>query len=61
MGRLLEVREFDRIICNAEYSGDTKYKYLEEKEFRNLVRFIRSIPGNTTDADILDFMRIDYR
>lgn len=28
MGKLLEVREFDSIICNENYKENEKYKYM---------------------------------
>ena len=44
MGKPFEVKEFDSIICNADYKDDEKYKYLNQKEFQNLVAFIMSLP-----------------
>lgn len=31
MGNPFEVKEFDSIICNADYKDDEKYKYLDKK------------------------------
>ena len=31
MGKLFEVKEFDKIICNPDYREDKKYKYLERE------------------------------
>ena len=50
MGKPFEVKEFDSIICNADYKDDEKYKYLNQKEFDNLVAFIHEFTG---DADKL--------
>lgn len=61
MGKLFEVKERDTIICNADYKSDKKYKYLDKKEFDNLVAFIHEFAGNEESADALDFMRIGYR
>ena len=61
MGKPFEVKEFDSIICNADYKDDEKYKYLGHKEFNNLVTFIHEFAGNEESADALDFMRIGYR
>ena len=58
---LLEVKEFDSIICNADYKDDEKYKYLNQKEFENLVAFIHEFTGDADSADALDFMKIGYR
>lgn len=46
MGKPFEVKEFDSIICNADYKDDEKYKYLNQKEFENLVAFIHEFTGD---------------
>lgn len=56
-----EVKEFDTIICNEDYKDDEKYKYLNQKEFDNLVAFIHEFTGDADSADALDFMKIGYR
>ena len=61
MGKPFEVKEFDSIICNADYKDDEKYKYLNQKEFDNLVAFIHEFAGDAEHADALDFMKIGYR
>ena len=61
MGKMFEIKEFDSIICNKDYQYDEKYKYLEQKEFDNLVAFIHEFTGDAERADVLDFMRIGYR
>lgn len=61
MDKPFEVKEFDSIICNKDYKNDEKYKYLEQKEFDNLVTFIHAFSGDGENADALDFMRIGYR
>ncbi len=61
MGKPFEVKEFDSIICNADYKDDEKYKYLNQKEFDNLVAFIHEFTGDADSADALDFMKIGYR
>ena len=61
MGKPFEVKEFDSIICNADYKDDEKYKYLNQKEFNNLVAFIHEFTGDADSADALDFMKIGYR
>ena len=59
MGKPFEVKEFDSIICNADYKDDEKYKYLNQKEFENLVAFIHEFTGDADSADALDFRRLD--
>lgn len=61
MGKTFEVKEYDTIICNADYKDDEKYKYLNRKEFDNLVAFIHEFAGQAESADALDFMKISYR
>ena len=61
MDKPFEVKEFDSIICNADYKDDEKYKYLNQKEFDNLVAFIHEFTGDADSADALDFMKIGYR
>jgi 5-methylcytosine-specific restriction enzyme subunit McrC len=61
MNKLLEVREFDTITCNADYIDDDNYKYLDEKIFQELVKFIHEFAGDNENADALEFMRIGYK
>ena len=61
MDKPFEIKEFDSIICNADYMDDEKYKYLNQKEFNNLVAFIHEFTGDVESTDVLDFMRIGYR
>ena len=58
MDRLLEVREFDSIICNAKYEGYDNYKYLDQTVFDSLVKFIHEFAGDDDNSDVLEFMRI---
>ena len=61
MDKLLEVREFESITCNADYRENDNYKYLPEKAFEDLVEFIHEYTGNEENADALGFMRIAYK
>ena len=61
MDKPFEVKEFDTIICNEDYKDDEKYKYLNQKDFDNLVEFIHEFTGDADSADALDFMKISYR
>lgn len=61
MDKPFEVKEFDSIICNADYKNDDKYRYLNQREFDNLVAFIHEFTGSADGADALDFMKIGYR
>ena len=61
MEKLLEVREFDSIIGNADYKDDNNFKYLNKKTFDSLVTFIHEFAGDEENADTLDFMSIGYK
>lgn len=61
MDKLLEVREYDSIIGNADYKDYDNFKYLESKAFDNLVCFIHEFTGDDVNSDALEFMRIGYK
>lgn len=59
MGKLLEVREFDRISCNPDFK--TEYAYLPEAVFSDLEEFIHAFGAADEHADALEFLKISYR
>lgn len=59
--KLLEVKEFDKIICNADYKYDARYKYIEPQIFDKLKSFICEFAVGDNDTDVLDFMRISFK
>lgn len=59
MSRLLEVREFDKISCNPDFT--TEYAYLPEPVFHDLEEFIHSFTGSDEYVDALNFLQIGYR
>ena len=59
MGKLLEVREFDKISCNADFK--TEYAFLPEPVFQDLEDFIHAFAGDEEHADALEFLKISYR
>lgn len=61
MRKPFEVVEYDNIICNKEYEGYDKYKFMDTADFDNLRQFIHEFVGNEKHADVLDFMRISYK
>ena len=61
MGKLVEVREFDAIICNTDYKDDNNFIYVTKKDFDDLTSFIHEFAGTEENADVLEFMRIGYR
>ncbi len=61
MDKLLEVREFDKIIGNIEFKNDEKYKYLDKDVFDDLMNFIYEFSGNEENSDVLSFMNISYK
>ena len=58
MKKLLEVREFEKISCNPNYTDE--YAYLPEAVFKDLEDFIHAFSGDDEQADILDFLKIGY-
>ena len=61
MNRPVEIKEYDSIICNKEYSGVDRFTCISEKDFDNLETFIREYAGAEDNSDALDFMRIGFR
>lgn len=62
MRELLEIREFDRICHNPEYTDNQDgYAYLPESVFRELERFIHAFSGTEEYADALEFFRFGYQ
>ena len=59
MGKLLEVREFDKISCNADFK--TEYAFLPEPVFQDMEDFIHAFAGDEEHADALEFLKISYR
>lgn len=59
MKQLLEVREFEKISCNPDYSDE--YAYLPETVFKDLEDFIHAFSGDEEKADILDFLKVGYK
>lgn len=61
MGELLEVKEFDMIICNKNFEDIEGYHCIEKEKFENLSTFIREFTSDEENADALDFMRVGYK
>lgn len=61
MSKLLEVREFDTIVCNKDFADDERYKYLPESAFTDFVDFIHSNEGTDEIADALEFLKVGYK
>lgn len=61
MSKLVEVKEFDSIICNRDYADVDNFTCIPEKDFKDLVTFIHEYTGTESSADALDFMRIGFR
>ena len=59
MEKLLQVREYDTIMCNENYIGSASFQYLEKKYFDELRQFIETY--TTDETDILEFMRIGFK
>ena len=61
MNRPIEIKEFDSIICNKDFADVNNYTCIEEKDFNNLVTFIREYLGAEENSDALDFMRLGFK
>ncbi len=61
MSNTLEVMEYDTITCNSAYKGGRDYKYLDEKHFKELNRFVKEYNFRDDHADVLDFMKVGYK
>ena len=61
MNKLIEIKEFDSIICNKEYADVDNYTCIAERDFQDLITFIKEYAGSEENADALNFMRIGYK
>ena len=61
MKNILDVREYDTIICNLDYKDDDRYKYLDKLLFKELDEFIRSCSSAEENVDASDFLQIGYK
>ncbi len=61
MNKIVEVKEYESIICNEDYADVDNFKCIAKKDFNNLVAFIREYSGTENHADALDFMRISFK
>ena len=61
MSNLIEVREFDSLIRESEYSNDAGFTCLNESEFDRLMDFAKEYSSTDEEADALDFVRIGYK
>jgi McrBC 5-methylcytosine restriction system component len=59
MKNILQVREFDTIICNPTYKNE--YSFLSENDFNNLEDFILENTSVVSESDALDFLKIGYK
>ena len=59
MRKLLEIREYDKVSCNPDFTSE--YAYLPKRIFEDLECFIHSYAGDEEHADALDFLKISYR
>ena len=59
MEKLLQVKEYDTIMCNENYIGSPCFKYLERRYFDELKQFVETYTTDSTD--ILEFMRIGFK
>ena len=55
MDRIIQVKEFQNIVSKKGYKD---YKYLPEKDFKELISFIEEFVGSEEETDVMDFMRV---
>ena len=55
MDRIIQVKEFQNIVSKKGYKD---YKYLPEKDFKELITFIEEFVGSEEETDIMDFMKV---
>lgn len=55
MDRTIQVKEFQNIVSKKGYKD---YKYLPEKDFKELITFIEEFVGSEEETDVMDFMRV---
>ena len=65
MNALFEVKEYDKIIRKSCYTDKfeekDKYVCLEDEDFDNLKAFITEFEKQDNGADVLEFMKVDYK
>lgn len=61
MKELLEVREFDSIVCGSVRENSSNCKPLDKVQFDELLKFIREFSSDEANRDALEFMRIGYK
>ena len=61
MSNLIEVREFDSLIRESEYSNDAGFTCLNESEFDRLMDFAKEYSSTDEEVDALDFVCIGYK
>lgn len=57
MNKLLEVREFETITFNEEYSDEKYYRYLSKNVFDELEDFIYTFQGKE-ESEAIDFLKV---
>ncbi len=55
MDKIIQIKEFQNIISKKGYKD---YKYLPEKDFKELISFIEEFVGSEEETDVMDFMRV---
>lgn len=61
MKKLFEVKEYDVIASDLNSTDTSKFQYLENDSFLELLLFVKEYSTEQNQADVLDFMKIGYR
>ena len=61
MQKPFEVKEFETIVCNADYKDSSDFRYLAKNKFDELSDFIREYDTANEGTDVLEFFKLGYR
>ena len=61
MQKPFEVKEFETIVCNADYKDSSDFRYLSKNKFDELSDFIREYDTANEETDVLEFFKLGYR
>lgn len=61
MQKPFEVKEFETIVCNADYKDSSDFRYLSKNKFDELSDFIREYDTANEGTDMLEFFKLGYR
>ena len=57
--KIIEIKEFDSLICKKEYEDDRKH-YVSTAQFNTLIATIEELSTIKNTANVLDFLSISW-